>query len=787
MAMTGLALLALAAAVGLNDAKWIGGGATAFEKDFVVREGVRSATLSVTGLGYCEAHLDGRKIGDRVLEPSPTDYCRRILYTSYPLSLTPGRHTLRILLGHGWYDMRTHATWRFDLAPWRDRPKTVAALAVDYADGRREVVGTDASWQVVDGPIVYDCIREGEVVDGRKGWRRTGETATVVRPPAGRLEKADFPASRVVAEFAPQRIYRDSKGRTIAVFPKTVAGWVRLTMRGQRSGDVVSIRYDENLGPNGDAAESSEGDRKTADLPDRRKIDCFFVKSGAGDDVPGPRGMQTDRYVANGSGEEVFEPRFVYHGFRHAVIEGLRGSLAADDIRACLVRTDFPESGTFACSSPLLNELVEMARHSYLVNFANGFPTDCPHREKLGWCNDAWIVSEMAQLYFDNAPAYLKWIRDIADTQLANGLVCAIAPTCGKFGYEWGAGPLCGSIIGVLPYELWRFKGERRAVELAYPVLVRYLAYEKSKEVAPWVNEDGLGDWNANWALRKHSPSVAYVVTCLCMRLREIAAEFATVLGEQGAAERFRQEAQATRAVLRSRFRKAGGRWDNATQTAQAIAIMYRLCDGDAERREAGLRLVEAVEADGRHFNGGQVGTKYVYRALSEIGRADLALAMITNPTEPTMVKWTGGNGTLWEDFADGFSKAHVMLADFSAWAMEYVAGLREPLEPGCGRFLVAPVPVRRLDWAKATTKTPKGEFAAGWRRTEKGVLYSGEVPKGASATLKLPGEAPRELGPGRWEFLRSSLPQVGMGGGKASNGTMRLREAGVVNDVSRA
>ncbi len=180
-----------------------------------------------------------------------------------------------------------------------------------------------------------------------------------------------------------------------------------------------------------------------------------------------------DRYVANGKENEVFEPRFVYHGFRYAVIEGLRGGLQASDIRACFVRTDFAESGAFASSSPILNELVEMARQSYLVNFTDGLPTDCPHREKLGWCNDAWIVSEMAQLYFDNVPAYLKWIRDIADTQLENGQLCAIAPTSGKFGYEWGAGPLCGSIIGILPHELWRFKGERKAVELAYPSLVR--------------------------------------------------------------------------------------------------------------------------------------------------------------------------------------------------------------------------------------------------------------------------------------------------------------------------
>lgn len=746
-----MAIVALAPIAG----EWIGGGPTAFEKDFVVDQGALSADLAITGLGYYEAQIDGRKIGDKVLEPSPTDYNKRVLFSRYPLDLTPGPHTLRIVLGHGWYDMRSQDTWRFDLSPWRDRPKTIAALTIAYSDGRKQVVGTGASWLAVESPIVYDCIREGEVVDGRRDWRRTGDRATVVRPPAGKLEESHFPASKVVRRFAPQKIYNDTHGRTIVVFPKTVAGWVRLRMRGLRSGDVVSIRYDENLDVNGDAAKPSAGNDAATRRSGHRKIDAYFVKSGAGEGVPGPREMQTDRYVANGRGVEDFEPRFVYHGFRYAVIEGLRTPLQAEDVAAIFVRTDFPETGAFESSSQELNELVEMARQSYLVNFTNGFPTDCPHREKLGWCNDAWIVSEMAQLYFDNTPAYLKWIQDIADTQLANGLVCAIAPTNGRFGYEWGSGPLCGSILGELPFEIWRFKGDRKAVELAYPALVRYLEYEKSKEVAPWINEDGLGDWNANKVLRKHSPSVAFVVTCLCMRLREIAAEFAGILGDLTAAERFRSEARRTRAALRGRFIGENGRIDNATQTAQALAIMYRLWDDETERREIGERLVERVVADGSHFNGGQVGTKYVYRALSEIGRSDLALAMITNPTDPTMVKWTGGNGTLWEDFADGFSKAHVMLADFAAWAVQCVAGLREPLEPGCGKFLVVPRHVKGLEWATAKTKTPKGLFLSGWRRQGDWVLYFGDVPEGCRILLRIPGVEEREIGPGHWEFTR--------------------------------
>ena len=59
-------------------AKWIGApedvADQAFERQFEVSRPVKSAVLHVTGLGFYEAYLNGRKIGDKVLDPSPTDY-----------------------------------------------------------------------------------------------------------------------------------------------------------------------------------------------------------------------------------------------------------------------------------------------------------------------------------------------------------------------------------------------------------------------------------------------------------------------------------------------------------------------------------------------------------------------------------------------------------------------------------------------------------------------------------------------------------------------------------------
>ena len=734
-------------------AKWIGAPTNvtdqAFERQFEVTRPVKSAVLHVTGLGFYEAYLNGRKIGDKVLDPSPTDYTRRVFYSTYPIDgLCKGTNTLRILLGHGWYDMRTHTAWVFDAAPWRSRPKALAQLEIDFEDGSHQVVSTDGDWDMVESPIAYDCIREGEVLDGRKTFgRRLGVKAAEVTPPKGTLESGDrYPAARKVGVVRPERVIELGNGRWLLSFPVTTSGWLRLVLRGLRSGDVVSIRYDENLGVEGNPAMPTEGNWKDANYKvGARAIDCFFLKSGDESSSKRQAHMQVDRFISAGAAEEVFEPHFVYHGFRHVLIEGLRGQLTADDARAVTVQTDFAQTGSFACSDTVLTELVRMAMNSYRANFTDGIPTDCPHREKLGWTGDAWIASETGLAYFDVAVPYCKWYQDVLDTQRSDGSICAIAPTSG-WGYDHYSGPVFDAVIGMLPWNLWQFRGDRAIVDVAYPALVKYLAYEKSLEKSPGLVENGLGDWNA--LIMSHMPDKEYVISCLYLRLKEIAAEFADLKGLVDDGRAFRDSAEETRRALRSKYGKGDGVYANGGQTAQALAIEMGLCTAD-ERPATARQLIASVEKTGCHVDFGLVGSKFVYRALSDVGRADLAYRMIVNPTEPSMTKWIGKNGTLWEDWGQGFSKCHVMLSDFASWAQQHVAGIRRPLEPGYRRVLIAPVPVEGLSWARGQVETPCGLIASAWTLAKGRFELNVTVPQGTTATVRLPDGSAKEVGPG--------------------------------------
>ena len=223
----------------------------AFEKKIAITKPIASAFLHVTGVGFYEASLNGRKIGDKVLDPSPTAYDKHVLYSTYDLgsALKVGENTLKVLVGHGWYDVRSIAVWNFDIAPWRDFPRMIAQLEIAYADGSRETVVSDGSWRQVESPVGYDCIREGEVIGAhhyaQPDFAKREIRAAEVSAPKGALVAENCPGAKVVRTIAPKAIHAFPDGTYVVEFPENFAGWIRMDVRGQKKGDVLVVRYDE--------------------------------------------------------------------------------------------------------------------------------------------------------------------------------------------------------------------------------------------------------------------------------------------------------------------------------------------------------------------------------------------------------------------------------------------------------------------------------------------------------------------------------------------------------------
>ena len=757
----------------------------AFAKTFAVSKPVRTATLHVTGVGFYEAYLNGKKVGRKVLDPSPTDYTKRVLYSTCHLDsdVRQGANELKLLVGHGWYDLRSTLVWNFETAPWRDFPRAIAQLEIAYADGTKETVVTDGSWRQVESPVAYDDLFEGEIsgmvnwTDGRGGTRPVASDsvplhAAEVPGPGGRLVAEAQPGAEVVREIPVKRT-TPFDGGCVLDFGESVVGWARLTLRGQRKGDVVSVRYDERVQPDGSPALDSAGDglhdfrfRDPAlsnGLKRVRRIDEHFRYAASHRVLPtADAAFQTDHFVCSGAEAETCEPRFAYHGFRYAVVRGLRQPPNPADATARFVRTAFPTIGSFACSDESFDRLMAAGVRAYESNFTDGVPTDCPHREKNGWTGDASVASELAQFAFENTAGYEKWLRDVFDAQLPDGNVPCIVPTSG-WGFHWGNGPAWDSALSVIPWNLWIYRGDRRILDEAYPHILRLLAYTATRADAQGLVRHGLGDWVP--VDEAHMPTVEYTSSCFYYQAQRIAAEIARVKGLPDDAARLDAGAARTAAAIRAKHAKGGGAYDNGEQTAQAFALAYGIAP-EAERPAVEAQLVRAVERAGGRVDMGLLGTKHVFRALSRAGRTDLAWRMLTSPASPSPMDWIRRGGTtLWEDWRDGSSRNHVMFGDFVAWAYQYLAGIRLaeapgstsavtlPTAPAFRELVVAPAFLEELDWLSASTETPYGRVAVSWRRTGATIAVEVAVPPGASAEIRLPGRSPQPVGTGTYRF----------------------------------
>ena len=717
----------------------------AFEKKFNVLKDVKSAKLYITGVGFYEAHLNGRKIGEKVLDPSFTDFSKRVLYSVYDLAggdgrLDRGENTLKIILGHGWYDVRSIAVWNFSTAPWRDTPRTIAQLEIEYADGTRETVVTDGTWRHVTSPVLYDCIREGEVLTdcalpskGVVGADGQALFASEVAGPDGVLELAAHPATKITDMFRPTRIAECGGGTYLVEFPYDIAGWVRFRPRAQKKGDVLVIRYDERA------------DAGPAPVV-KRVIDQHFRHTASHRVCAKDAGFQVDRYICSGRDGETYEPRFTYNGFRYVTLKGLRAPPRLEDLTACRIRTGFDQIGSFECSDPVFTELVAMGVRSYLSNFVNGYPMDCPHREKNGWTGDASIASELAQYVFENTAAYRKWLVDIMDTQLPSGDICCIVPTSG-WGYAWGNGPAWDSALSVIAWNLYLYRDDREVLDVVYPALVRYLEYTATKANADGLVKHGLGDWIPVSKM----PSVEFTSSCYYYQAQRICGFIAGLKGLVDEKEKWGASAERTRCAINAKFYKGDGVYDDGGQTAQAVPVTFGIVE-PSELGRCAAKLVESVERTDRHVDMGLLGTKHVFRALSVVGRSDLAYAMLTNPTKPSPVEWLQKGGTtLWEDWDDGFSRNHIMFGDFIAWAYQYLAGIRLPDAEGStpamplvenrafSHVLIAPDPVPQLSWAKASVDGPNGKINVSWKVLDGNFLLEVALTGKVTATVRMP------------------------------------------------
>ena len=131
-----------------------------FRKVFQAKKKIKSARAYLAAAGLFELYLNGEKIGNHRLDPLYTRFDRKNFYLTFDVTsqLQEGANAIGVLLGNGWYNHQSIATWGFHHATWRNRPAFCMDLRVAYEDGSVEVIASDRDWKTSSGALVFNSI-----------------------------------------------------------------------------------------------------------------------------------------------------------------------------------------------------------------------------------------------------------------------------------------------------------------------------------------------------------------------------------------------------------------------------------------------------------------------------------------------------------------------------------------------------------------------------------------------------------------------------------------------------
>ncbi|HLA40618.1 MAG TPA: family 78 glycoside hydrolase catalytic domain, partial [Candidatus Glassbacteria bacterium] len=437
---------------------------------------LKRAVVYASARGIFDLHLNGGRASRDLFAPEWTDYRKRIQYRAWDVTklLAQGGNAIGVVLADGWYG--GYLAWFEKRANYGDRNSALVQLDIEYMDGSRQTVVSDRSWRCATGPILDADFLMGESYDARldlPGWDSSGyddgswAEVTVLGKPAAALVAQPSQPVRVTEEIEPSAMFQPQPGVYVFDLGQNIAGWARLRVAGE-AGRKVVLRFAERLNPD-----------STIYVTNLRKA------------------RVTDTYILKGGGEEIWEPRFTFHGFQYVEVSGFPGVPDKKSITGCVVHSDTPPVGSFECSNPMVNRLWHNIVRSQRGNFIS-IPTDCPQRdERLGWMGDAQIFIRTATYNEDVAAFFYKWMYDVQDGQSEQGAYSEISPTFPPLTEHAGAAGWADAGI-IVPWTVYLVYGDTRIIERHWESMTRWLDYIQ-KDNPDLIRGNGRGSDYGDW------------------------------------------------------------------------------------------------------------------------------------------------------------------------------------------------------------------------------------------------------------------------------------------------
>ena len=698
-----------------------------FRKEFKVNKSIEKAIINISGLGHYELYINGTKVGDRFLAPGWSYYQKHNLYNTYDISdlLKKGENALGAIVGNGFYNVNNERYRKLVIA--YGYPKLIFNIRIAYSDGSIENFISDDDCKVSHSPIVFSSIFGGEDYDARleqEGWSTAGfddskwGTPVLINDAMDKLiPEKDFPL-KVMQEFEVQSISKSKSGKTIYDFGQNASGIISLKVKGNK-GTHIRIRPDELLNKNGDVTQKSGG------------------------------GPYEFNYILKGDGLEEWQPKFTYYGFRYAEIEIIEPIDAKKktevlELKMLHTRNSSPTVGAFSCSDTLFNQIFELINWGIKSNMAS-VATDCPHREKLGWLEQTYLIGPSMHYNYDIHALYRKIVMDMMDSQLDNGLVPDIAPEYVAFAKGFRDSPEWGSASVIIPHQLYKWYGDEEILKTAYPMMKRYVDYLHGKSQGNLLNH-GLGDW---FDLGPNRPGEAQLTpktvtaTSIYYYDLQLIAKTAKRMGLEEDYNKFAKRAEKVRTALLEKYYDEGsGVFSTGSQTAYAMSL-YTGIIPETDKEKVFNNLITTIKNNDYALTSGDIGYHFLVRVLSENGRSDVLYKMNNRSDRPGYgYQLKKGATALTESWAalTNVSNNHMMLGHLMEWFYSGLGGIyQEGNSIAYNEIIIAPKPVGTINWVKCDFNSPNGTISSQWKIEEKTFNLNVEIPENTTATIIIP------------------------------------------------
>jgi alpha-L-rhamnosidase len=746
---------------------------------FNVKPDVANAKLYITARGIYVPYLNGKRIGNDYFNPGHTQYNKTLLYQTYDVTglLQDGENSLSAQLGEGWWSGNaTYASENWNC--YGDRNSLLAKLIITYSDGKEDIIVTDPeTWEYTnESPVIYGSLFQGEVFDATvqpRNWKPVVEISLenhVATDGGGNRPKVnDYSGFRLIGQFgqtvqpfdtltataveeARPKVFVYDMGQNMVGVPRIV-----LPATGKRQ--QITFRYAEVKYP---------------DLPEYKdKAGEIMLENIRG-------AMAQDIYLTNGN-RTTFQPEFTFHGYRFIEITGVDRPLPIEDVQGIVLSSIDKFTAHYETSNSKVNRLWENIKWSMLGNFLS-IPADCPQRnERMGWSGDISVFSRTATYMADVRDFLRRHLLAMRDVQREDGRFADVAPMGGGFG-----GLLWGSAGITVAWESFRQYGDTLMLREHYPAMKRYIDFVLEKYIDKktgiliqenpdsWAN---LGDWLGP-EQEKNDNSLLWESYFLFDL--DIMGKIARDLGKTDDERYFTETYSRRKAFFNDTYidRETGktvcsgfqqnrkgmdkGKWID-TQTSYVLPLAFGIVDNEHKAKfienfatsvERENVMDDRKMAPSVSLLTGFIGTAWINKALSDVGRSDLAYRLLQQTTYPSwLYPVEQGATTIWERLnsythENGFggnngmnSFNHYSFGAVGAWMIENSLGVnRDENATGFNHFVLRPEPdpTEQMTFARGHYDSPSGRIESGWEHKGNETHYRFVVPQNATATLYL-------------------------------------------------